>query len=188
MELIEEVSRTPRELPDCVVRRITYLKSLIAGAEDSKRLLEARAQAQVDTVNSLISQRHAEASLNESYVMRIMAIVTLIFLPATAVAVRCAGFPSFQLLTRYQTMFSTSFWNWMPDARAKENDSVVSHWIWIYFLCSIVLSLAVYVFTYVMHQRKRERRNRRLGSNRRAVAPSSKKLRTLSTKDFDDVV
>jgi hypothetical protein len=87
--LIEEVSKAPQELPDCFVRRITYLKGLIAGAEDSKRLLEARAQAQVDTVNSLISQRHAEAALNESYVMRIMAIVTLIFLPATAVAVRC---------------------------------------------------------------------------------------------------
>jgi hypothetical protein len=85
--LIEEVSQTPQELPDCFVGRITYLKGLIAGAEDSKRLLEARTQAQVDTVNSLISQRHAEAALNESYVMRIMAIVTLIFLPATAVAV-----------------------------------------------------------------------------------------------------
>lgn len=172
LELIEEVSKTSQELPDCFVRRITYLKGLIAGAEDSKRLLEARAQAQVDTVNSLISQRHAEAALNESYVMRIMAIVTLIFLPATAVA----------------TMFSTSFWNWMPAHEAKKDDNVVSPWIWIYFLCSVVLSLAVYLFTYIMHRRKRERRNRRLGSNRRDGTTPSKRLRTLSTKDFDSIV
>ncbi|KAF2446444.1 hypothetical protein P171DRAFT_483785 [Karstenula rhodostoma CBS 690.94] len=56
LELIEEVSKGSQELPNCFVRRITYLKGLIAGAEDSKRLLEARAQAQADTVNSLISQ------------------------------------------------------------------------------------------------------------------------------------
>ncbi|KAL5388940.1 hypothetical protein DPSP01_002646 [Paraphaeosphaeria sporulosa] len=172
LELIEEVSKNCQELPDCFVRRITYLKGLIAGAEDSKRLLEARAQAQVDTVNSLISQRHAEAALNESYVMRIMAVVTLIFLPATAVA----------------TMFSTSFWNWMPAHEAKKDDNFVSPWIWIYFLCSIILSLAVYLLTYVMHRRKRERRNRRLGSNRRSVARPDKRLRTLSTKVLDSNV
>ena len=87
LELIEDASEDVEDLPNCFARRITYLKGLIAGAQDSKRLLEARAQAQVDTVNSLISQRHAETALNENYVMRIMAVVTLIFLPATAVAV-----------------------------------------------------------------------------------------------------
>ena len=85
-------------------------------------------------------------------------------------------------------MFSTSFWNWMPDDKAKDDDSVVSRWIWIYFLCSIVLSLAVYVFTYIMHQRKKERRNRRLGSNRWANVAAAKRLNTLSPKDLDDVV
>ncbi|KAF2446443.1 hypothetical protein P171DRAFT_483784 [Karstenula rhodostoma CBS 690.94] len=101
-----------------------------------------------------------------------MAIVTLIFLPATAVA----------------TMFSTSFRNWMPDHEAKKNDSVVSRWIWIYFLCSIILSLAVYFLTYIMHRRERERRNRRLALDRRPSTAPSKRLRTLSTKDFGLIV
>ncbi|KAF1974466.1 hypothetical protein BU23DRAFT_93985 [Bimuria novae-zelandiae CBS 107.79] len=152
LELIEEVSKTLQALPDCFVRRITYLKGLIAGAEDSKKLLEARTQAQVDTVNTLISQRHAEAALKETYVMRIVAIVTLVFLPATAVA----------------TMFSTSFWNWMPLGQDEKNHTVVSSWVWIYFLCSILLSLAVYFFTYWMHRRQKESRDKKLGWKKRA--------------------
>lgn len=97
LRLIEDISETFQRLPDCFIRRMTYLKGLIAGAEDSKRLLEARTQAQMDTVNSLISQRHAEAALSENYILRIMAVATLIFLPATAVAVssiRCLRNPT----------------------------------------------------------------------------------------------
>lgn len=104
LEMIEDSSKGVEELPECFLRRITYLKGLIAGAQDSKRLLEARSQAQVDTVNSLISQRHAETALNENYVMRIMAVVTLIFLPATAVAVS----------HRFQSL-SCIFSNWPVD-------------------------------------------------------------------------
>ncbi|KAK8213488.1 hypothetical protein M8818_002790 [Zalaria obscura] len=112
--LIEEVGRkidpgaTNDNLPAPFKRRIEYLRTLIAGAQSTRALLDRRTQAQVQTVYSLISQRDAEASLNDNQIMRTIAegshtvavaarrdsvdmrvitAITLVFLPGTFTAV-----------------------------------------------------------------------------------------------------
>jgi hypothetical protein len=99
--------------------------------------------------------------------MKSIALLTMIFLPATFVA----------------TLFSMSFFNWNPDAGAAaaapspsitpdpsdpSSDAAaipsmppdrpsVSHWIWIYFVISIVLTL-VTVTTYLWWTRRNDKR------------------------------
>jgi hypothetical protein len=50
LELVEDVAGKGG-LGGALERRVTYLKGLIAGAQDTRRLLEARTQAQVQTVS-----------------------------------------------------------------------------------------------------------------------------------------
>ncbi|ORY01732.1 hypothetical protein BCR34DRAFT_90945 [Clohesyomyces aquaticus] len=55
--------------------------------------------------------------------MRKIPIVTLVFLPGTFVA----------------THFSASFWNFQPDNKG----SVVSPWVWLYWVITLALTLLV---------------------------------------------
>lgn len=50
LDLVEDVAGKG-QLAEVLERRVTYLRGLIAGAQDTRRLLEARAQAQVQTVS-----------------------------------------------------------------------------------------------------------------------------------------
>lgn len=74
--------------------RIGYLRALIIGAQSHRLLLQQRMTAQVQTVYSLVGQKDAAAQMTisvhtrqDSISMRIIAAVTLLFLPATALAV-----------------------------------------------------------------------------------------------------
>jgi hypothetical protein len=82
------------ELPSPLCQRIKSLKALIAGAQSHRRLLQQRVEAQVQTVYSLVAQKDTAAMMTiaahtrrDSIDMRIIAAVTLIFLPGTAIAV-----------------------------------------------------------------------------------------------------
>ena len=55
--------------------------------------------------------------------MRVIASVTLLFLPGTFVA----------------TLFSASFWDFSPSNQG----SVVSKWVWLFWTITIVLTVAV---------------------------------------------
>jgi hypothetical protein len=55
--------------------------------------------------------------------MRVIYIVTLIFLPGTFVA----------------TFFSTRFWDFGPSNQG----SKVSHWVWLYWVVTVVLTMFV---------------------------------------------
>jgi hypothetical protein len=68
--------------------------------------------------------------------MQVIAAVTLGFRPGTFIA----------------TLFSTSFWNFGP----ANKDSVVSKWIWLYAVVTVVLTLAVLVAWRVVSRLKRD--------------------------------
>ncbi|KAF2103839.1 hypothetical protein NA57DRAFT_70047 [Rhizodiscina lignyota] len=156
-QVAEKLQRTSygQALPGPLAQRITYLKGLIAGAQSTRRLLEQRTQAQVQTVYSLIGQKDAEAGLKDSAAMRkiakdakeiavltrrdstdmrIIAAVTLFFLPGTFVA----------------TFFSSAFFDFPID----DPDHPVSPLIWIYWLVTGALTLIVLVAWVVFSRRK----------------------------------
>ena len=76
----------------------------------------------------------ALASLRDSAEMRSISIVTMLFLPGTFVA----------------TLFSTSFFNFQPN----RGNPVVSRWIWIYVLVTVVLTGAIQGAWFVNLRRK----------------------------------
>ncbi|KAF2734622.1 hypothetical protein EJ04DRAFT_576734 [Polyplosphaeria fusca] len=80
------------------------------------------------------SQAIAVATSRDSAVMRVIAAITIFFLPATFTA----------------TFFSTSFF----DFKVGRYERVVSWWIWLYFLTTMLLTVVVVAGTYVMWKRK----------------------------------
>lgn len=100
LDLIERILNEDQEAPlpytslEPLRLRINYLKGLVLGAQSSRSLLERRTQAQVQTLYSLIAQKDADTSLRiardglrNNADMRVIAWVTLVFLPATFTAV-----------------------------------------------------------------------------------------------------
>ncbi|KAK1531890.1 hypothetical protein CPAR01_11539 [Colletotrichum paranaense] len=83
----------------------------------------------------------ATATGRDSRQMRSIALVTMVFLPGTFFAVS----PSFALASlgslakAKQTLFSMTFFNWSPD---DAKHSVVSSYIWIYFLVTGVFTVS----------------------------------------------
>jgi hypothetical protein len=72
---------------------------------------------------SRISNIMGKESLKYGAAMRVIAAVTLGFLPGTFTA----------------TLFSASFWNFQPSNKGR----VVSKWVWLYWVVTVVLTLAV---------------------------------------------
>jgi Mg2+ and Co2+ transporter CorA len=85
---------------------------------------------------SRVSTRVAKESLKSSADMQVIAAVTLGFLPGTFVA----------------TLFSASFWNFQPENKG----SVVSKWVWLYWVVAAVLTLAVLVGWRVVSMLKKD--------------------------------
>ncbi|KAF2113209.1 hypothetical protein BDV96DRAFT_119380 [Lophiotrema nucula] len=124
--------------------RFKFMTELVAGEQQANKYVKEACTAQSQMVYSLTAQRDNETNLrisaamaNESHIntivaraslrygldMRIIAAVTLIFLPGTFVA----------------TFFSIDFFDFGPD----NGGAKVSKWIWVYFVVTIVLTLAV---------------------------------------------
>lgn len=57
LQLVENLAK-PNGLAEAINRRIVYLKGLISGSQDMRRLLEARTQAQVQTVSRYLALNH----------------------------------------------------------------------------------------------------------------------------------
>lgn len=74
---------------------------------------------------SRLRNRMAKESLKYGVDMQVIATVTLSFLPGTFIA----------------TLLSPSFWNFQPDSPGQ----VVSKWIWLYFVLTVLLTSAVLV-------------------------------------------
>lgn len=121
-------------------QRANYLKGLISGAQAHRSVLLERTKAQVQTVYSMIGQRDnklnidtATAARRDSNDMRIIAAVTLIFLPGTFTA----------------TVFSTTFFNFQ-----NRSPGIVSWWLWLYFVVTIVLTLVVLAGWYYISKKQ----------------------------------
>ncbi|KAG9193670.1 hypothetical protein G6011_03705 [Alternaria panax] len=134
-----------------------HMRSWNAGLEDRAEYLSKRGQALVQTVYSGIAQRDSAISLRlaktstslaqssqsvaistsrDSAVMRIIAAITIFFLPATFTA----------------TFFSTTFFEFNADLDGR----VYSQWLWLYFLVTIVLTLVVVVGTWLLWTKKEQ--------------------------------
>lgn len=78
--------------------------------------------------------------------MRMMTLINLLTLPGTFTAVSdpvvCVTSVFTRPLKVYQTFFSTGFFDFSP----KGSNSIVSNWIWIYFV--VTLGLTIVLFTY----------------------------------------
>ena len=121
-------------------QRANYLRNLISGGQAHRGVLLERTKAQVQTVYSMIGQRDnklnietAKAARRDSNAMRTIAAVTLVFLPGTFTA----------------TLFSTTFFNFQ-----NQTSRVVSWWLWLYSVVTVMLTLAVVAGWYYLEKRQ----------------------------------
>jgi len=94
------------------------------------------------------SKTVALATLRDSAAMRTIAAVTVFFLPATFTAVcNSSTFEYTEMLLQNadlkQTLFSTTFFNFQIP-----NSSVVSKWVWLYGLITVLLTVFTNVIWY----------------------------------------
>jgi len=107
---------------------VQQIYSLTAQADNAQNLKSAELSRQIAEA----SKRVAETTLQDSTDMRIIAAVTLFFLPGTFTA----------------TLFSTSFFNFQINAGG--NEQTVTHWIWLYWTITVTLTLLVMSGWWIM--------------------------------------
>ncbi|EMD00642.1 hypothetical protein BAUCODRAFT_43050, partial [Baudoinia panamericana UAMH 10762] len=71
------------------------------------------------------SQRIAHATLSDAASMKTIAILTMLFLPGTAVA----------------SFFSIQMFNW----NAGDSRQIASPWVWVYFVIAVPLTTGVMI-------------------------------------------
>ncbi|OAG01400.1 uncharacterized protein CC84DRAFT_1262488 [Paraphaeosphaeria sporulosa] len=103
--------------------RMVLMRQTIRSALRRNEYVKASVEAQVQMVYALRAQQDNEMSHQYGADMRVISIVTLIFLPGTFVA----------------TLFSTSFWDFGP----LNEGPLVSKWVWLYWVVTIVLTMCV---------------------------------------------
>ncbi|RDL41641.1 uncharacterized protein BP5553_01620 [Venustampulla echinocandica] len=113
--------------------KISTTRTWLKNNQDWSAYLGRRAEVQVQACLSFMAQRDnafnlktSKTALRDSSDMRIIANVTLAFLPATAAA----------------TFFSTSFFNFQTEGR------IVSGWIWLYCVVCVGLTAIAFVAWY----------------------------------------
>lgn len=124
---------------------VQTIYSLIAQRDNALSIQMAEASlriAQATRANNLAMKLIAEdskavalASLRKDVSMRTIAVVTMLFLPATFVA----------------TLFSASFFNFQAS-----DGPIVSRWIWLYVLLTAVMTVAIQGLWF-LNTRKKER-------------------------------
>ena len=99
-----------------------------------------------------ISRKIAMNAARDSGAMKIIADVTIYFLPATFAAVCLPRFSVVILLrpNRVQTVFSSPFFNF----QAQERERVVSWWIWLYIVVAVILTALIRFVWYVSCKRR----------------------------------
>ncbi|KAF2436334.1 hypothetical protein EJ08DRAFT_644707 [Tothia fuscella] len=135
-------------------QRLDFIGQLLKGIESKVGYTKTSAQGQVQTIYSLISQKDSRAHIasaeatrqiadesrkmahltrRDSTDMRIIAAVTMVFLPGTFTA----------------TLFSASFFDFTPT-----DHGLVSSWIWLYCVITFILTLFVLLawWLFVRHQ------------------------------------
>ncbi|KAF2269314.1 hypothetical protein CC78DRAFT_277396 [Lojkania enalia] len=145
------------EVENLLLEAHAHLRSWNIGILDRAEYLSRRAHALTQVVYSGIAQRDAANSLRlaltsaelakssqaiaiatsrDSALMRIIAAITVFFLPATFTA----------------TFFSTTFF----DFQVGRHERVYSGWIWLYFLVTALLTVIVLIGTWILWKRKED--------------------------------
>lgn len=89
------------------------------------------------------SRRIAEATMSDSASMKTIAILTMVFLPGTAVA----------------SFFSMTMFNWSADS----GQSLASVWLWVYFVAAVPLTAVVLAVWWVCTKRREKELRRKNG-------------------------
>ncbi|KAF1976406.1 hypothetical protein BU23DRAFT_47710 [Bimuria novae-zelandiae CBS 107.79] len=103
--------------------RLTLLRQVVESTLRRNEYLRECVQAQVQMVYALLAQKDNELNHQYGADMRVISIVTLVFLPGTFVA----------------TLFSSSFWDFSPSNQGP----MVSKWVWLYWVATAVLTIGV---------------------------------------------
>ena len=122
----------------------------MASQRDSAINLEI---AKLGRADNVATREIAIAAAKDSATMRIIAYVTLAFLPSTFVAVSELRCSNMRRLTAHKTFFSTTFFDFKP---AESDNRVVSWWLWLYFVVSMPLTVAVMVMWRVVSKQKEQ--------------------------------
>jgi hypothetical protein len=126
---------------------LSPLKSQLEMWEYDFNSVPRRIENARNTINSLIQQRNqqlnldiaesshrmTEAALRDNATMKTIAILTMIFLPSTAVA----------------SFFSMSMFNWSAETGAQ----LPSKWLWVFFVIAIPLTILVLAGWYLWVKR-----------------------------------
>lgn len=136
-------------------QRLSIVRQVAEGIEEQLRCYKGLAQALVQTIYSLVGQRDNERNIEAAQVsqqiakdsrkvailtrkdstdMRIIAAVTLVFLPGTFVA----------------SFFSTTFFNFQSSA----GNSLVSRWFYLYWMVTFLLTIVVLCAWYYFAKRQ----------------------------------
>lgn len=124
------------------------IKSQLDSWEYEFAVLPKRIENARNTITTLIQQRNeelnldiaessrrmTEAAMQDSASMRTIAILTMVFLPGTAVA----------------SFFSVSMFDWS----AESGSAVATQWLWVFFIVAAPLTIVVLGIWYVLAKRK----------------------------------
>jgi len=119
---METVLGTFRHFLRGIESKIIYSKTSVQGQIQTIYTLISQRESRSQVELAKISRRLAELTQSDSTHMRVIAGVTLVFLPATFMA----------------TFFSTTFFDFRPSEK-----DYVSKWIWLYCLLTICLTVAI---------------------------------------------
>ncbi|RHZ65259.1 hypothetical protein CDV55_107418 [Aspergillus turcosus] len=129
-------------LTEKVLNQKAILKSVVHDIDTTASRIESQ-QKLVDDQSKAVMEYRDRVS------MRIIAIVTLIFLPATFLA----------------TFFSMTFFNWNAGLADSGRSAIVSQWIWLYFALSVASTLIV-VFVWKAVSKCEERKRKRMWADK----------------------
>lgn len=92
------------------------------------------------------------AASRDSAAMRVIAASTTVILPATFTAVRNKAAKILMSTDVRQTFFSTTSF----DFQANSDPSIVSWWLWLYFVVTVSLSIVIFLWWNISLRRKEQ--------------------------------
>lgn len=131
-QIVANTKRRNEYIKESVKAQVQMVSPILSVPSTMKPATDIRAK-----VYALLAQKDNELNRRYGADMRVIAVVTLLFLPGTFVA----------------TLFSASFWDFSPANRG----SVVSEWVWLYWIITIALTVAV-LAVWRTHPRLRKRK------------------------------
>ncbi|QKX57884.1 uncharacterized protein TRUGW13939_05004 [Talaromyces rugulosus] len=143
-ELLQAERQHNEYIKGAAQTQVQMVYSLTAQRDNEHNLNLARLSQKQNRINiqiskfaayeSRISNKMAKESLRYGVDMQIIAAVTLGFLPGTFMA----------------TLFSASFWDFQPDNQGR----IVSSWVWLYWVLTVVLTVGVLAAWRIMSRVK----------------------------------